>query len=328
MKRLILHIGRHKTGTTSVQLFLNRNQEALRAQNILYPQSGRDVSAGQSPENRAAHHKIALCLSSADPSSDEYLRAFAAELTKESRDYSTIILSSEAFQNVSDMSRVANVFEGYSIEAIGYLREYLSYVASAYAQEVKGSNLVADFEFFEQKFSLNLRRFIDRWSSVANKTTWRLYNRSALHNGDIVSDFARVAELPFGDDGIRDESNISISGNLLGFKLLANSLGLNDPYYGTVIRRLAAENPRFRGPIYLDREEQRRIRRRNSCNTTLAEMFECVDEADFEKGNKVFETDTIEADFAHILSELKDFQAVYEHPILRKLSGENFPSAI
>jgi len=41
LKRLILHIGPPKTGTTSIQKFLSAAQEDLLSDGILYPANGR-----------------------------------------------------------------------------------------------------------------------------------------------------------------------------------------------------------------------------------------------------------------------------------------------
>jgi len=42
---LYIHIGAPKTGTTSLQHYLRRNQDNLARQGVLYPSGGRDKSA-------------------------------------------------------------------------------------------------------------------------------------------------------------------------------------------------------------------------------------------------------------------------------------------
>ena len=63
LKRVILHIGRHKSGTSSIQHCLNRNVDLLSAAGILYPKHGRG--------GRVAHHDIAKALIELQPLSDE-----------------------------------------------------------------------------------------------------------------------------------------------------------------------------------------------------------------------------------------------------------------
>ena len=58
-KRVFLHIGTHKTGTTAIQAFLMKNEQGLRQQGILFPVSGRperDASVG------FGHHLLARSL--------------------------------------------------------------------------------------------------------------------------------------------------------------------------------------------------------------------------------------------------------------------------
>ena len=52
-KRLFLHIGRHKTGTTSLQNFFSEKKELLSERGILYPETGRVTAHGTLDR---AHH--------------------------------------------------------------------------------------------------------------------------------------------------------------------------------------------------------------------------------------------------------------------------------
>ena len=52
-KRLVIHIGMHKTGSTTIQRFLSRNRLVLRLAGVLYPEScGAD---GRRTTTTAAH---------------------------------------------------------------------------------------------------------------------------------------------------------------------------------------------------------------------------------------------------------------------------------
>src|SRR5262249_3476238 len=53
MRTCYLHIGTHKTGTTSIQVALDGARDALKRRGVLYPQAGR-------ADDRAApgHHKL------------------------------------------------------------------------------------------------------------------------------------------------------------------------------------------------------------------------------------------------------------------------------
>lgn len=56
MRKLFIHIGTHKTGTTSVQWYLNRHQSILRAYGTYVPR------AGCPSESSSGHHNIAWTL--------------------------------------------------------------------------------------------------------------------------------------------------------------------------------------------------------------------------------------------------------------------------
>ncbi|MBL3552882.1 hypothetical protein [Rhodovulum sulfidophilum] len=247
------------------------------------------------------------------------LKALRPAFLDEVRDAHTVILSSEGFQNVEHLDLLAEFLDGFEIETICYLREYLSYVASAYAHEVKGSGFVSDFVAFEERFYLDLPDFIARWRHVVRRCEWRLYDRARLVDGNVIADFVATAGLPLEPSRVVVDSNPSISGNLLGFKMLVNMLGLHRPELGPPMNDLALAHARFRGPIYVDLPTQKRMRDRNSCKRTLRNLFGDVQEFDFEAGNRVFDPFFLEQDMKTILQEFAQFEAVANHPLIAAL---------
>lgn len=64
-RKCFIHIGTHKTGTTSIQHLLIRNSSALRERGYCYPQAGRlELSPG--------HHNLAWEISSDHRFRDNY----------------------------------------------------------------------------------------------------------------------------------------------------------------------------------------------------------------------------------------------------------------
>lgn len=137
-RRLYLHIGMHKTGSTSIQYFLHANRALLHRQGVDYPEEQR---------YGYAHHPLAwLCLPHArfmDPLKDKYatreawvndLNAFRDRL-KASR-YDRIILSSETFAD-TDPAKVAEYFRDFDTRIIVYLRRQDLYLESSYNQNRK-----------------------------------------------------------------------------------------------------------------------------------------------------------------------------------------------
>jgi hypothetical protein len=91
-RRVLLHAGLHKTGSTALQRFLANAAEELRVQGLLYPVSGR-------PANSAGHHNIAWQMGG-----DRRFRSFAGTLDDVASEISSFpgdaILSSEDFESI------------------------------------------------------------------------------------------------------------------------------------------------------------------------------------------------------------------------------------
>src|SRR6202022_3469950 len=65
MPRCFIHIGTHKTGTTSIQHLLSRNSSALRQMGYYYPDAGR-------LELHPGHHNLAWGISGDRRFRDDY----------------------------------------------------------------------------------------------------------------------------------------------------------------------------------------------------------------------------------------------------------------
>jgi hypothetical protein len=117
--RLILHVGRHKSGTSNLQRHLALNEAFLREQNILYPKTLRN--------DRMQH---AFWLPLLKPGADRLeMEAARASLLKEAEGYDTLIMSTEGMQDLKDPEPFETLFEGFDITTIGYVREYVEYCA-------------------------------------------------------------------------------------------------------------------------------------------------------------------------------------------------------
>jgi hypothetical protein len=131
MRTCVVHIGTHKTGTTSLQMASSRHSADLQRHNYLYPRTGRPPGAAD------GHHHIARELSGDRRFRPEY--GAAADLLAEVRDsYQDVILSSEDFEcSVLDPCGFeafvrllrANHF---AIRVIVYLRNQVDYAQSLY----------------------------------------------------------------------------------------------------------------------------------------------------------------------------------------------------
>ncbi len=242
-KRIYLHVGRHKSGTTQIQRFLKKNRPLLAEQKIDYPLPLEDDEA---------HHAAAMYLYDLDaaarrkagrksvPFSRQLVERGAqdiVELTARIKNHDgTSIISSEVFQHVQPSKTRMLVGETMT-DVIIYLREQASYTVSAYCQNVVGDLGTRSFSEYWPHFvrSVNYVDFVARWVREfgASATTLRMFDRSALVASDIRRDFTKV--LGLSDSDSFDYSN-GPDVELFGGDVLEMLLRLNRT--GTIDRQL------------------------------------------------------------------------------------------
>lgn len=137
MPKLILHTGLHKTGTTSVQKMLHQNVGALAQQGFLYPKTG--LADGV---KNWGHHPLAYALRNLK-TGRELWQALRAEV--EDAQLPNVIVSSEelsllpfhTFPALQPYRLIAELFKGYQIIVLCYLRPQEDMAASLYNHHVK-----------------------------------------------------------------------------------------------------------------------------------------------------------------------------------------------
>ena len=233
MKKLLLHIGMPKAGSTSIQHFLKDNEELLAARQIHY------LKAGMGRE-QTKHSKLAQPFASTlIPTATRRklpkvkLDATAKDLDQAleeiaSTDYSVYVISvEELFPTfVDDLtipdSKVAELYlqwfsklsEICEITVVVYLRRQDLFVESLYAQFQKGGGSPLRLLTFDE-FLSNLKAVgvFDYEQIIQNLTQLpgvngvivRPFERSQLVAGDVIADCARFL-------GIDDISNYVITG--------------------------------------------------------------------------------------------------------------------
>ncbi len=138
-RKALLHVGTHKTGTKSIQLFLNHNWKALREAGLYVPQRGRRMmgEAVATP----GHHDLVIALLQND---DTLVDAMFEEIRNERAP--SVLVSSEEFHPMIDRRKeLATLRErftdnGYETTAIVYLRPQPDYAQSVYAEIAKTAN--------------------------------------------------------------------------------------------------------------------------------------------------------------------------------------------
>jgi hypothetical protein len=169
MSRLILHIGTHKTATTTLQRHLARNRETLAARGIWYPDYGL-IGKG----THYAHLGIVNAFSGKhDKFSPEDARRFFREVAARARDHDATILSGEPFYRhiayhqpgripqdpetywllrEAYVAEVREAFGDVPAEIAVVFRRQVDYAPSLYQEQIKVTRYTRDFAAFRREF--------------------------------------------------------------------------------------------------------------------------------------------------------------------------------
>ncbi len=159
--KLTIHIGRHKTGTTSIQYFLTQNRVALKGRGILYPHPIGD---------RYEHHGIVRHLENRPRNTDPSLDSIRATAGKWGRASPQTIVSSEAFQRLEPRV-VAAFFDSVGFTPsqttiVVYLRDQLSYAWSSYVQHLMERVKSPYLDSYLRSFNPDYCDFLSQWASL------------------------------------------------------------------------------------------------------------------------------------------------------------------
>ena len=228
MKEVILHIGRHKTGTTAIQKYLTENVHFLNSLGLDYPQVGKRGYAHHQISELLAGYRWTPFLNHFAPR-NELVRNLRSEILKSK--HPRIILSSEAFQNCRP-STARSVFREFDTNVVVYVRRQLEYVVSSYAQRVHATDYSRTLdEYIRRNHRVDYWRFLCQWErAFPGKVKVRLYDRSNFSGGCIVRDFLQecvgVPHSTLGDGPlVTSDPNPSLNSKVLLFKLRMNKSG-------------------------------------------------------------------------------------------------------
>lgn len=217
---IFLHIGRHKTGTSAIQMFLKRNQSRLASVGYGYPSPMR---------GGRAHHDLANALNNrgsgppggvgSEAHADE-VRHFRELLSGEGN----WIVSSEMFQNVVP-GNVIPLFPPDDTVVVVYIREQLEYMVSSYCQRIQAFPDNTPFLDYARRFPVNYEEFLSGWASAygLERIKAKVYGQGRFRENDVRRNFMDVIGL--SDAGFKfpvRAANPTIGAELIEFKGLVN----------------------------------------------------------------------------------------------------------
>ncbi|MGK7936150.1 MAG: hypothetical protein AB4206_10195 [Xenococcaceae cyanobacterium] len=160
MKKLFLHIGLHKTGSTTLQTFLLQNKKVLSDFGYLYPKIGI-------PPTLMGHHNLAWLLNN-DKRADSNFGNWQ-QLHEEIKDsnFNKIIISSEDFESANRrfIHDLKSNLESYEVKVIVYIRRQDRQIESQYTQHTKDGIFSGDLLSFCEKMRNNsdFYRLLESW---------------------------------------------------------------------------------------------------------------------------------------------------------------------
>lgn len=202
-RTLFLHVGTHKTGTTSLQKTLSENSVTFATAGLYFPRTGRAPGSG-------GHHNIAWELARDarfDPTFGT-LSELVAEIA--AVDSPSVCLSSEDFEylyhDARSLERLRDAFAAtnFRIAVVIYLRPQASYAESLYAELVKHG--------FPQTFGEFLQKLL-----IDGKIEFGSYWRFTFDYEVLVGNFAAI----FGEANVivrpysTDRPGVSVTDDFL-----------------------------------------------------------------------------------------------------------------
>jgi len=209
MRKLYLHIGIEKTGTTSIQQFLDQNR-------VVLSDNGYHVLECGGKKNQRAIPSYCMLESEFDDffldrkidtkeKKEEFRKGLYEALNKEmaSLDGSihSVIVTSEHFHSrlreISAVKKFKELIDGHfsDIEIICYIREQSALALSSYSTSIKSGSFV-DFESYLRKCSpdntyYNFEKLLDRWSTVfsSDSLNVRIFSKDEFFNNNLIDDF-------------------------------------------------------------------------------------------------------------------------------------------
>jgi hypothetical protein len=241
-KKMYIHIGFGKTGTTAIQSLFSRNRAELLKHDFLYPTTGLQIGG---------HHLLSP-LGACDISGNTKL--MYKQLAKEINDSPATnnFISSEnfIFATPNLIEGVRKEFEKFDVKIIFYIRYQYALIESVFLQwqkvgdDYQGS--VVNF-FNKHKGAFDFEQRIAPWATYFGKDAIisRLYEKKLI-GGDVCNDIAAVLgleKLKVTSSGV--DENFSLRPEFSALVSLVDSANVGKEERSKIIKELLRITERF-----------------------------------------------------------------------------------
>ncbi len=185
-KTIFLHVGFHKTGTSSIQFYLHNNRTALKKTGLIYPKS---VLNGNN------HSILANSIKSIyrDQKPNPHYKRLKEEIENIDGD---VIISSECFMEELDPKLIKDSFRDFddTIKIVFYVRPQVQWIESLYGEVIKDSSrrYTGRIEYIREvrNGKLNYFNVIENWRNTFQKENIIVREfKQWEHSNDLITDF-------------------------------------------------------------------------------------------------------------------------------------------
>ena len=257
MSKLIVHIGRPKTGTSYLQNFLKKNKDFLYKEGfnyITFDKASMNLNKIFKNLIRSVYNRLE------EAKKLEAIESAKNHLKQNILNDKVSIISSEAISNL-DKNVFDEIFKNYKVLIVAYIRNELDFLASSYCQYIASNWDNLDFGSYISPLRLNISSndtFVKKIENFkCNSIIIRKYSKNCLVDRNIAKDFiTNVLKINLNTNNFDFNEiykNISISDEVVEFKrqLVQRSYsGFNDKELFSNLKTLSTlYGKRFKIPI-------------------------------------------------------------------------------
>lgn len=209
MRDLYIHIGAHRTATSSIQQFMGDNHKGLLERGFLYPFGVR------------RHFKLAQKMFAPDSNLDSISADLNNRADSKSQDVHSIVISDEDICTRKNIDTLSSLQDHFNVKIIYCLRRQDLWLESWYLQNIKWqwdkklSHLTFD-EFFETRknyFWIDYNAYISKLERVFGQENIKLYvfERDQMPEGPITAFCKQIGLENPSELGGFPENNYSLS---------------------------------------------------------------------------------------------------------------------
>ena len=211
-KKVILHIGASKAGSSSIQAFLRRNRFAFAKLGYVVPDSSLSIGGPVSGDHVFALEDLAKVGNAAT-----FRDRIDALFEQSEPDTQGLIFSAENLSNTGNSAIIAQLADDFDLRIVMYLRRQDELLTSAWQQWA--SKIETDFNawlIMALKQYGHWDRVLAEWLRHAGRQAMvaRVFDRASFVNGDLLQDFVDaigLADHAANFDFEQGDSNPSVS---------------------------------------------------------------------------------------------------------------------